>query len=107
MLSLSKLPSLFDIGYVFASSYLETLFTNVPIERTMNIILHPVYNEMLITTHLGPLLAGKTMAELVENLFENIIDDKILMFHTRYTDGTLAVIKPEHLDLLYDALNGF
>ena len=42
---------LFDDGYAFLS-FDVTLFTNVPPERTIKIILDPIYNQNVVTTNL-------------------------------------------------------
>lgn len=51
--------------------------------------------------------SNKIMEKLVENVLQKVIDDKVLMFHGRYIGDSLVVVKPEHLDLLYDPPNGF
>lgn len=43
---------LFNKAYVFASSDIESFFTNAPLERNINIILDHVYNKNLATTPL-------------------------------------------------------
>ena len=43
---------LFDQGYVFVSFDVVSLFTNVPLQRTTNIILNRVYNEQPVETNL-------------------------------------------------------
>ena len=45
-------PQLFDNGYIFASFDVTSLFTNVPLNRTVNIILDRVYNESLVNASL-------------------------------------------------------
>ena len=44
----SNPPKTFVDGYIFASFDIESLFTNVPLQRTMNINLDRVYNKTLI-----------------------------------------------------------
>ena len=46
------LPEVFDDGYIFASFDVESLFTNVPLQRTISIILARAYNNKLIATKL-------------------------------------------------------
>ena len=48
----SILPEVFDDGYIFASFNVEPLFTNMPLQRTINIILDRVYNNKPIATQL-------------------------------------------------------
>ena len=45
-------PEVSNKGYAFASFDIESLFTNEPLERTINIILDHVYNKKLVTTQL-------------------------------------------------------
>lgn len=56
---------------------------------------------------LGPLLANITMTELEQNVVKTFTDIEILQFYGRFVDDTLVVIKPEHLDLVHNALNSF
>ena len=44
-------PELFDNGYQFVSFDVQSLFTNVPVKKTINIILDRVYNRKLINTN--------------------------------------------------------
>ena len=46
----SILPEVFDDGYIFSSFDVESLFTNVPLQRTININFDRVYNNKLIAT---------------------------------------------------------
>ena len=47
------IPSeLFDQGYKFVSFDVESLFTNVPLQRTLEIIIERIYNKKLIDTNL-------------------------------------------------------
>ena len=43
-------PELFSQGYKFVSFNVESLFTNVPLHRTINIVLDLIYNKKLIDT---------------------------------------------------------
>ena len=45
-------PEVFDDGYILASFNVEPLFTNMPLQRTINIIFDRVYNNKLIATQL-------------------------------------------------------
>ena len=45
-------PELFDNGYQFVSFDVQSLFTNVPVKKTINIILDRVYNKKLININL-------------------------------------------------------
>ena len=48
----SILPELFDDDYQFVSVDVQSLFTDVPVKNTINIILDRVYNKKLINTSL-------------------------------------------------------
>ena len=54
-------PELFDDAYQFVSFDAQSLFTNVPVKKTMNIILDRVYNRKLIKTN----LKKRTMKKLL------------------------------------------
>jgi hypothetical protein len=43
----------FDQGYVFVSFDVESLFTNVPLKKTVDLILDRIYNKNLISTSLS------------------------------------------------------
>ena len=43
---------MFDDGHIFASFDVESLFTNVPLQRTINIVLDRVYNNKLTAPQL-------------------------------------------------------
>ena len=43
---------LFDIGYRYVSFDVESLFTNVPLKKTIDIILKRIFNDKLISTNL-------------------------------------------------------
>ena len=45
-------PEVFNDGYIFASFDMESLFTNVPLQQSINTILEQVYNNKLIATKL-------------------------------------------------------
>ena len=42
---------LFDDGYAFVSFDVTSLFTNVPLERTINIVLDRIYNQHVVTSN--------------------------------------------------------
>ena len=54
-------PELFDDDYQFVSFDVQSLFTNVPVIKTINIILDRVYNKELINTN----LQKRTMKKLL------------------------------------------
>ena len=43
---------MFEEGYQFVSFDIESLFTNVPLSKTINIILDRVYRQKLLKTNL-------------------------------------------------------
>ena len=43
-------PKLFSQGYKFVSFDIQSLFTNVPLRRTINVVLDRIYNKKLIET---------------------------------------------------------
>ena len=45
-------PELFDDDYQFVSFHVQSLFSNVPVKKTINIILDRVYNKKSINTNL-------------------------------------------------------
>ena len=54
---------LFDSGYKFVRFDVISLFTNVPLAKTIDIILKRVYSENLVTTN----LAKRTMKKLLKD----------------------------------------
>ena len=54
---------LFDNGYIFASLDMTSLFTNMPSNKTFNIILDSVYNEDLVNTD----LRKRTLKKLIKD----------------------------------------
>ena len=54
---------LFDNGYIFASFDVSSLFINVPLNRTVNIILDRVYNENLVKKN----LRKRTLKKLIKD----------------------------------------
>ena len=61
-------PQLFDNGYIFASFDVTSLFTNVPLNRTVNIILDRVYNESLVNAS----LRMRTLKKLIKDTCSKI-----------------------------------
>ena len=72
--------NLFDEGYRLVSFNVESLFTNVPLKRTINIILKHIYNDKLLDTtltkrSLKKLLndsSTKTAFSFDNNLYEQV-----------------------------------
>ena len=54
---------LYDEGFVFVSLDTKSLFTNVLLEKTMNVILGRFYNQRLITTN----LKKRTLKKLIDD----------------------------------------
>ena len=59
---INNLPrKLFDDGYRFVSFYVKSLFTNVPLKKTVDIILNRIYKSKLISTT----LTKRTLKKLI------------------------------------------
>ena len=56
-------PEVFDDWYIFAFFNVESLFTNVPLQRTINIILDHVYDNKIIATQ----LKKRTLNKLIKD----------------------------------------
>ena len=57
---------LFDQGYRFVSFDVVSLFTNVPLQKTINIVLKKVYVEKVINT----IIQKNTMRKLIKDTCE-------------------------------------
>ena len=69
-------PEVLDDGYIFVSFDVESLFTNVPLQRTINIILDCVYNNKLVATQ----LKKRTLKKLIKDTCsKTIFSSKKLM----------------------------
>ena len=61
---IENIPShLFDDGYHYVSFDVESLFTNVPIKRTIDIILKRIYTDKVISTNLKKRLMKKLLLD--------------------------------------------
>ena len=67
------LPDLFDEDYQLVSFDAKTLFTNVPVKKTINIILDMVYNKKLVNTNLKKRTMKKYSWILVQKLLSHLI----------------------------------
>ena len=67
------LPDLFDEDYQLVSFDAKTLFTNVPVKKTINIILDMVYNKKLINPNLKKRTMKKYSWILVQKLLSHLI----------------------------------
>ena len=56
-------PELFDEDYQFVSFDSQSFFTNVPVKKTINIILDMVYNKKLINTNLKKITMKKLLLD--------------------------------------------
>ena len=54
---------LFDEGYRFVSFEVESLFTNVPLSQTINVILQRIYKDKTITTNLKKTTLKKLLSD--------------------------------------------
>ena len=66
-------PELFDEDYQLVSFDAQTLFTNVPVKETINIILDMVYNKKLINTNLKKRTMKKYSWVLAQKLLFHLI----------------------------------
>ena len=53
LIQLRQLQNIFDEGYRFVSFNAESLLTNVPLKRTISIVLKRVFEDKLINTTLS------------------------------------------------------
>ena len=84
-------PQLFDNGCIFASFDVTSLFTNVPLNRTVNIILDRVYNENLVMTNLRK--------RILKKLIKDILAVKQYSQQTRnYINRLMALVRVVPLD---------
>ena len=70
---------LFDQGYCFVSFDVQSLFTNVPLKRTINIVLSRVFDDKSIDTT----LQKRTLKKLIDSCtktafsFDNVLFQQI------------------------------
>ena len=61
---IQQIPNeLFDSGYKFLSFDMNSLFTNVPLAKTIQLILKRVYSENLVTTNLTKQTIKKSLKD--------------------------------------------
>ena len=73
-------PGLLDEGYRFVSSDVVSLFTNVPLKRTIDLVLKRVFNEKLINTTLSKSTLKKLISDSCSKTafsFDNEIYEQI------------------------------
>ena len=75
--SISK--EFFDEGYRFVSFDVESLFTNVPPQRSANVILQRIYDDKLIHTD----IEKNTMRKLTKILVRRLLLDFTILFTNR------------------------
>ena len=71
---------LFEDGYRFVSFDAESLFSSIPLSRTINIILDRIYNQNLLTTNIKKLTLRKLLKDCCtknEFIFNNIIYEQL------------------------------
>ena len=72
-------PELFDDDYQFVSFNVQSLFTNEPVKKTINIILDRVYNKKLINTNLKKRTMKKLLLDSCTKTafsFDNVLYEK-------------------------------
>ena len=62
-------PELFDQGYQYFSFDITLLSTNVPLNKTINIILEQIYKELLVNTK----LQRKTLKKLIKDSLQSLL----------------------------------
>ena len=73
-------PDLFDQGYRFVSFDVESLFTNVPLKRTINIVLSRVFDDKSIDTTLQKRTLKKLLIDSCTKTafsFDNVLFEQI------------------------------
>ena len=56
---------------------------------------------------LGPVLANIIMTECEKIIVETLMEEKVIMFFTRYVDDTLLVIKKSNINYVLNQFNSF
>ena len=56
---------------------------------------------------LGPVLANIIMTECEKIIVETLMEEKVIMFYTRYVDDTLLVIKKSNINYVLNQFNSF
>ena len=56
---------------------------------------------------LGPVLANIIMTECEKIIVETLMEEKVIMFYTRYVDDTLLVIKESNINYVLNQFNSF
>ena len=56
---------------------------------------------------LGPVLANIIMTECEKIIVETLMEEKVIMFYTRYVDDTLLVIKKSNINYVLNQFNCF
>ena len=67
---------LFDEGYRYFSFDVTSLFTNVPLNKTINIILHRIYKENLVKTN----MRKSTLKKLIKDSCSKTVNHSMLKF---------------------------
>ena len=126
---------LFRNGYRFVSFDVKSLFTNVPLQKTVNTILDTIYTNKLINTilkkrtlkklqldsctgelckqidgvsmgsSLSPTLANIIMTAFEEDIVQKLIESNIITFYARYVDDTLILAKPSDVPYILKTFN--
>ena len=106
---------------------MSSLFTSVPLDFTIDVILRRIYREKDIATNithfsfngqfylqkdgitmgspLGPIIAGIFMVELERNLLPKL--SSYMTCRKRYVDDTIAYVKLDAIDHVLSVLNLF
>ena len=85
--------------YSFVSFDVESLFSDVPLKKTIEIILNRVKK--------GPLMANVLMTELERVVVKDVFNKGYLKFCIRFMDDTLVLMKKSDVPVVLQVLNGF
>ena len=99
--------------YKLVSFDVKSLFTNVPLDRTIDIILKRIYDKQEITTNIG----RKEMKDLITFCTKNVPftlnNENVpklnshLQFWKHYVDDTLTIVKEGSINHILQQLNSF
>ena len=121
-------------GYKYVSFDVESLFTNVPIKKTIDVILTRIYNDHTTSTNLnictktafsfnnityeqkdsvsmgsslGPVMVNIIISELENKVIKPLINDGNINFYCQYVEDTILVVKPHDLRRIHKLLKSF
>ena len=133
--AINSIPStLFSDGHQFVSFDIESLFSNVPLNRTIDIILNRIFNDKLLDTTRSKRTLKKLHIDfctktafsfdnilyeqkdgvsmgaplsLRNNVVQDLLNSGVLKFYRRYVDDTLVVMKASDIPFVLKKFNSF